>query len=529
MDTQTFPSGYWHPNPYAPSQHSGFNVFSQFPLPQGISALNSSSFLPAKASDKNSAVQISASPAPASPKPPATKVTKSSGSNAKPSSAGSNITEVKIENAFLAYLRSEMLRMDRRTVITNVIEKFGYDEMLAARKVLFLNTGTKPTGYRYAGLNDPATPHQRMYHCTANIVAKLDELSHSDSKYSVSFLCNSDDLFRLFAIANRSSESSDIEDRLAKVERELSSAKVQIPTHSEWPVVGSVNSQNRVDFLKHMNQNRTDLTGSPSKKRRLDEDTSGPGKSNWSSVQHKRNGVKPNNSESQLRGKPPKKSASGGRVLPEVFLFNYSEDATPEVVLNHFKSRGVRAVHVRYRCHEKSESKRFVMKIQSPEDFDSVVTSLPTYTGCRWYDPDNRPDPSSRPRGFFNTGNYITGPGVRLPVSHEVFQLERDLPGTPNPSRAESLDVYHTPVQNVGASAAVTSSNPTTDGNNVPPVTSTASSPMVTGASSDSAGCINTVASTESSTVLTKSLADYSVTSLINPKKVQDVEIVSNH
>ena len=55
------------------------------------------------------------------------------------------------------------------------------------------------------------------------------------------------------------------------------------------------------------------------------------------------------------------------------------------------------------------------MKIKVKDDFEKVVLALPEFTGCRVYDPMQRPDPANRPKGFFNNGTRILGPGVSFP------------------------------------------------------------------------------------------------------------------
>ena len=289
-------------NRFAPNPYSQFSVFPSGPLPQQglLGAVNDSiSGVPImhiggdKVTSTSSRITTTSTPAHHTPSP--AKVNKSSSSGPKASNAGSKITvtEVKVENAFLAFLRSELLRVDKRSAISNVIEKFGFDEMLAARKLLFTSTGTKT--YRYVGLNDPSTTHQRSYHCAASIITKMEELSQGDSKYLVSYLCTSEDLFRLLKISNRSFESNDIEERLARVESDMRSMKVQSSTQSQWPVVGSGNASSRVDLVRQMNQNNMNLSRSPSKKRRLEDDVIAAGTSGSSNVQHRKNGVKPNN------------------------------------------------------------------------------------------------------------------------------------------------------------------------------------------------------------------------------------------
>ena len=96
--------------------------------------------------------------------------------------------------------------------------------------------------------------------------------------------------------------------------------------------------------------------------------------------------------------------------MREIFLFNFEEDAKEKDVFDHFLARGVSVKNVRYRCHPDSDIKRFVMKIRNEGDFMKVVYALPDYTGCRWYDPENRPEQNGRKRGFFNNGRFISGP-----------------------------------------------------------------------------------------------------------------------
>ena len=119
------------------------------------------------------------------------------------------------------------------------------------------------------------------------------------------------------------------------------------------------------------------------------------------------------------------------------FLFNYNEDADPSSVLKYFQDEGISAKHARYRCHPDSQVKHFVMKFRDRDDFDKIVLALPDFTGCRWYDPVNRPDREKRPKGFFNNGQRITGPGLSIQAYGH---------GTPSRSVQISPSAFNTPV-----------------------------------------------------------------------------------
>ena len=317
---------------------------------------------------------------------------------------------------------------------------FSLDELKAAREILYRKSGTKT--YSYKGPNDPATAHEKACHCTASIIAKMQELEANCSQTIYTYVCSAGDLLRVSVLMNLSingNNGNNLEKRLQVVENKLKTFEINTrlnATVNQWPLPSVANppgSSNRLDLIKEMINSAP--VSSPNKRKRTDDNKSN-NREDWQEM-GKRNKVVKSGSQPVLRGKPPAGSVSrGSGDLFEVFLYNYNVDATPNAVLKYFKGEGISAYHVRFRCHPDSPMKRFVMKIGVRDDIEKIVLALPEYTGCRWYDPVNPPDPDNRPRGFYNNSRRITGPGVSFPA----------------PSRGTPTRSVHSPSQVVGNS-----------------------------------------------------------------------------
>ena len=320
--------------------------------------------------------------------------------------------KVTITNACLGFIKSQLFRQDQGTVIDLTVPNFTFDELKAAREALYRNSGTK--NYVFKSLNDPSTSNEKARHCTASIIAKMQDLDTTCSHTSFEYTCSASDLFRVAGFMFLNNNDRNTEKRLQIVENKIKSMETTTSLNStnvQWPLPsvptsssGFVAPSRRLDLINNLNKNTA--VASPNKRKRSEgfsSDTVLENKSD-SSRSHK-----------VLKGKPRSGLGSKPAELFEVFLFNYCEDADPVSVLNYFKSHGVSAVHVRFRCHPNNPDKKFVMKIKFKDDFEKVVLALPEFTGCRVYDPMHRPDPANRPKGFFNNGTRILGPGVSFP------------------------------------------------------------------------------------------------------------------
>ena len=532
---QGFPQqGNVFPNPFA-AYHNGFNGLPfRFPATQYQSFSTGKDGPPQPnlfnvGSVSKDSVPVSTQRDMSTPaRAPAPAATASAAVKAKTarnseSSASTPMQQITIENACLAYIRSELLRVDQHSVITNVGKNFGMDEIKAARESLFRNTGTSK--YSYKGLCDPSPDGDRIHHCVSGIIGKMQELGNRVSKVHVKYVCSAEDLFRLFKFVNNKPVQSDIEERVAKLEREIKSSQ-NVPK-SVWSSAGGSVPPNRANLHRVMRQSQ-ETAQTPNKKRRFEESSSIPGGEPWNTVIHKKNGQRPAKSSGlgQL-GKPS--SNSNKDDVPEVFLFNFNESATPELVKEHFKGRGLNALNVRYRCHPESEIKRFVMKIRSADEFDLVVESLPDFTGCRWYNPMLRPDPSDRPKGYFNNGKYIVGPNCRIPVLPHVSLGDLMPPSTPKSGpKVSPMDIprdQDSPVPTAEGVSAPAPSTPATTSAPAPTALATTSAPAAT------APATTVVTSAMSGEVTTvPASGNHMVTNLLNckPLNVQYSEVVHN-
>ena len=173
----------------------------------------------------------------------------------------------------------------------------------------------------------------------------------------------------------------------------------------------------------------------------------------------------------------------------QVFLFRYNHDATPDAVLKYFKGEGVNAYHIRLRCAEYSDTKCFVMRIRSRDDFKKVVRALPEFTGCRWYIPDVPPDRGAKPPSYFNTGRRINGPDLHL-----IFPVQ-DMDDPPLAGMEVDASVTPQPDNNTVTNATAAGSNVSTRNTDVTIPSQTASTvtlQTVTTVTTTTAGTTNT-------------------------------------
>ena len=355
-----------------------------------------------------------------------------------PKSATSSPTIVV--NACLAFIKSEKQRKDQPAIIEAVSKHFTLNEIKSAREALF--RGAAVGRYSYRPPNNPSTAHQLSAHCVGSIISKLNELEHERDQPHIKIVCPAEELFNLMNVhmlMYNPVESCSIEDRVNQLEREVKVLKFSANSINQWkpkPPVTPVNSrQNLISDIR--NSNYPSTPGSASKRpRSMDLDP-------WAEVARKKNGVRP-----QKRSKPSFWGKEGtvastdlvGAEINEVFLFNYRNIATEEVVKRHFEKHQINVLKVYQRSKEGSDVKSFVMKIVNKADFEKVVTVLPWQTGARWYE-RQQSDPAQRPSAYFNK--------VR---DSDAFLLDRPAADTVTPaaqyrgaSAASVSQQYYTP------------------------------------------------------------------------------------
>ena len=416
---------------------------------------------------------------------------------------------VTIENACLGFIRSQLLRLDHHEVMLSTVLKFGLEEIKLARESLFRHTGTK--SYSYQGLKDPSSPHKRGMHCVGSIIAKFEELNKSGQQINI--VVSASDLYRLVimfqncgpAVESHGKMDPNLTEQLSKLQSDvkyLKSLPHNInPAAMPTPRYSSSAVKNRKELIRSVNVN------TPNKRRRIEESVSDnsvsttpakegatnvPPPSPWNTASYKRNGRRPG-SQPPLRGKPPPAQSTDH----EVFLFRYNEQATKEDVLTYFKNEGVSAYHIRYRCHESSETKCFVMKIRNRSDYVKVIMSLPEYTGCRWYVAGPPPQPEDKPASYFNTGKRISGPDMDRIIQHHRESLHAGM-DTDNAHQPDTSSVREFPPMSQPSDIAPPTPQPAVTTNS-PLATAVSASPVTVTASHGTSG-ITTVTSTKVTT-----------------------------
>ena len=322
---------------------------------------------------------------------------------------------INIENACLSFLHSEFLRKDHETVITSLCKNFGLDELKASPEALFKLTGTKR--YVYKGPNDPATSHQKSAYCVASMIKKLQDLEHG-LQFQVKFMCPSFDLFRLLNtvptnVGNIESRLAALEQdqlKLSELEKEVNKLKATqsasggpsstfAPSVSGYPPLALPTYASRTALINNVKNKQRPQT--PKRMRSEDGD--------FNEILYKKNGVRPKRNKPSFWGKQAESSVPSdlvGAEVNEVFLYNYRNTASPEVVKDHFLSHNISVVNVRQRSREDAFTKSFVMKISNKGDFEKVIKVLPYRTGARWY--ERIPPQANRPAE--NTESASTTP-----------------------------------------------------------------------------------------------------------------------
>ena len=196
------------------------------------------------------------------------------------------------------------------------------DELKAAREILFRNSGTKL--YSYKGPHDPATAHDKACHCTASIIAKMQELDTNCQQTIFKYVCSAVDLFRLMNLSNNERNGNNFEKRLQEVERDIKTIKSNSSlnstnVHNQWPLPSVSNTSGsaalpsrRWELIKEMSNKAS--VSSPNKRKRSDDNNSDA----WQEVARRKKAVKPGN-QSVLKGKPPSGAGPNGAELWEVF------------------------------------------------------------------------------------------------------------------------------------------------------------------------------------------------------------------
>ena len=344
-------------------------------------------------------------------------------------------SKITIENSCLAYIQSQLYRLNQAEVISQTSTHFGLDEIKGARESLFRSTGTRT--YKYIGPNDPSTQSQKSNHCCAGILSKMNEVSKKG--IILNCVASSEELFRLAKIlvnAGSSGMSADNKDtiqdherRIREIENDMKSLKTQSNLNKAAPQIPNpVIGENRLNFLKALGS--PSAFSSPSKKRRtfefgakstrpssplvsgnmgINSGPNNPSSPAWQTVKSKSRKRNKPEVDHIPKGLPPKAPQNA----LQLFLFRYQSDETPASVLKYFKDIGVTsAFHVRYCCHVDSASKNFVLRFRNEDEFPIILRGLPEFTGCRWYSPEAPSANEERPLGWFNSGGKIRGPHV---------------------------------------------------------------------------------------------------------------------
>ena len=281
------------------------------------------------------------------------------------------------------------MRNDHDYVLKHGGRDFTIDELKDARECLYRSTGT--TRYTYKGPNEPASPTQRKSFCIASIISKISDLEKNGINPKI--VCPAEELFRIMGIKNNDNSLS-LEERVLRLEADVKVIKTATPANrADFPTVDmntTYKASKRSNLLSEVvnNQGRPRST-SISSKRLRSEDSGNTGA--WSDVYHKKNGENPGKRRKSYWGKNEGNQVSQelvGADVYEVFLSNYRNIATTDVVKNHFTNHNIKVLHIRQRSHPSKPVKSFVMRLAQKEDFDKVISVLPFKTGARWYDPN---------------------------------------------------------------------------------------------------------------------------------------------
>ena len=191
----------------------------------------------------------------------------------------------------------------------------------------------------------------------------------------------------------------------------------------------------------------------------------------WSEVVSKRNGIRP-----QKRNKPSywgevnNNNVSQDLVGAErndVFLFNYKNIATPDVVKNHFIKHHINVVKIYQRSNDEADVKSFVMRIANRYDFEKITKVLPYKTGARWY-VRNRNENSERPPAYYNRTASSDAFILDRPIPN-IFSQFQFTPSNKAPHTAVQQSGLHTPHRKTPPTQVPAFSFPMTISNSVAP------------------------------------------------------------
>ena len=300
---------------------------------------------------------------------------------------------VMIINTILSCIKSELFRKDQRSVMELIVWNFSLEEIKIAREQLFRASGSVNQKYIYKPPNDPASTNQISEHCVFSIMAKLNEL---DAKsHIVKFACPAEDLYKITALSAADKKDSDYEERLSSLERRVNNIEnkgniiqPQFPALSNENQFPALMNQNQATAPPNQRSNRSTLLSEILKSQK--PATPGSAKrprdnrnNEWIQVTNRRNN-KPRPPAVWGKNVPKSKELLGAKFF-KVFLFNYQNSATPELVKDHFIEAGVRIVDVNLRSAPDREIRSFVMRIKFKEDYNIILENLPSRTGARWY------------------------------------------------------------------------------------------------------------------------------------------------
>ena len=350
----------------------------------------------------------------------------------------SPVSPTIVVNACLTFIYSEKQRKNQHSILESVSKNFTLNEIKSAREALFRGSGV--THYRYQPPHNPATAQQTAAHCVGSIISKLNELDFEFNQPPIKIVCPSEELFSLFNVYKlvyNPSESCPMEDRVSALEKDMKMMKSTSSISNQLqPKAHSNTFNSRQNLINDVRNSNFPSTPSSTKRPR-----SADKKDSWEDVVYKRNGERPQKRiKPSFWGKEDTATTNDllGAEIHDVFLFNYKNLATDDVVKKHFEKHGIKVLKIYQRSREGSDVKSFVMRLANKADFDKVVAILPWQTGARWYERLVR-DPAQRPSAYFNKAK-----------ASDAFLLERPSSGMVTPGsniRVDATQLFYTPLR----------------------------------------------------------------------------------
>ena len=386
---------------------------------------------------KTSAKSAGLPPPPYSKEKPKPKTRQPSSQKSTTPAATPVKVSVSLINTCLTFIRSEMFRKVDKVIIESTAESFGYEEIRAARKELFIHVDVNKQ-YQFHELKNPPSYIQNLYHCVASIIAKFREIEATGSCVIVS--CRAEELHRLNKISNKMCDN--IEDRLRRLENDVCDLKAKPPVTKPSSSAPISRESLLSDVLRGQSTPARQRSSSVKRNRSpTDENENGFTRVSSHNKRHKANQNNTIDTHKDLVGAD----------FHDVFLCNYRNIATASVVKQHFKDKyKLSVVSVRQISPRDSDIKSFIMRLRNKDDFDKAIKVLPWKTGARWFVPNMDID-QPKPRLHFNNLNSTSE--YLLPHPQESGRLS----GTP--SRLSSQVHTDTDSSQVNREAVTAQSN----------------------------------------------------------------------